>query len=444
MSGIAAARYFQRIKKPFFVFDTRDTPSGKETLDELSYCQASWFGDIDQNLLNQAEKIILSPGVSPENERVRSAIFAGVPVIGDIELFAQLNRSKVIAITGSNGKSTVTDLTYRFLKAAGINAQIGGNFGKPVLDFLPENDADVYVLELSSFQLDTSHSLKPDAAVVLNISEDHMDRYPDFEHYKKSKLTIYHHAKSLVCNFDDKLTYPEENRDSVSFSLKNSGSKYRVENMADQTWLVADGQPIVNVNDLNIVGAQNWSNILAALALVSEAGVEINEKIVNEIKAYSGLPHRFQLIDKRQQTDWINDSKATNVGATCAALDSIDGDYYSQVVLIAGGDSKGSDLSVLKDIFQKKVNYCIFMGRDAERFTNLVDKSKYQLAKDMDDAVSIARGYLLRGSKTECQENNSSPGRNLVLLSPACASLDMYRNFEVRGDAFTHAVRNCA
>ena len=208
MSGSAAARYLQRINQAFFVVDTRTNPSGKNEVVNLPNCKASFFGDIPQDILNRSKQIILSPGVSPNIDAIRLARKNNVDIVGDIEIFSQQSKNKIVAITGSNGKSTVTDLTYRMLKAAGINVEIGGNFGVPVLDFLPHDPADIYVLELSSFQLDTTSSLKADIAVVLNVSEDHMERYDSFEDYRKSKLSIFNGAKKRIVNADDKFTWP--------------------------------------------------------------------------------------------------------------------------------------------------------------------------------------------------------------------------------------------
>ncbi len=441
LSGISTARYLQKTKQDFFVVDTRENPPGKDLVREMSCCQSYYFGFIPTAKLNNASMIILSPGVSPKITEIKTAKDNGVKVIGDVELFVTQTTKKIIAITGSNGKSTVTDLTYQLLLAAGLKAKIGGNFGIPVLDFLPEDDAEIYVLELSSFQLDTLSSLKADVAVVLNITEDHMDRYENFAEYIQSKLSIFHGAKKLIANADEPLTFAGIKNEVVLFSLNNSSAKYHLQSEQANKALSCDGSSIINVSQLTLSGKHNWSNVLASLAILNELGVAISLPVLNCLKNYQGLEHRFQLVLRKDNVDWINDSKATNVGATQAALESVDMDYYTKVFLIAGGDAKASDLSPLKKSLTEKISTMILIGKDAKKLAELLPSDKIVFSTDMRNAVKQA--YLL--IKQEINNLNLEHRQNnyLVLLSPACASLDMYKNYEFRGQAFIEAVKEC-
>jgi len=439
LSGISAARYFQKIGKPFFVVDSRSNPPNKEQLEALSFCQGRYFGEMPQAELNNASMIVVSPGVALDSEPLLNAQKTGVELIGDVELFCRQSTKKRIAITGSNGKSTVTDLTYRLLRAAGIDACIGGNFGVPVLDFLPQDSAEVYVLELSSFQLDTTRTLNADAAVLLNISEDHMDRYPDFETYCNSKLSVFDGATIKLVNADDKQATGGAPDSAIEMSLSNTKCRYHLLTQGENAWLVCNGKKIVNTAELSLSGKYNWGNALTALAILSELDVALDEPVLSVLKNYSGLAHRFQKVGESDSVEWINDSKATNVGATLAALNSIDATKFSPIILIAGGDAKGGDLSPLGPVLDEKVAQLILIGKDASSLAALVRPEQSQLADSMRDAV--ARAYqFIRARENAAKQ---SQGKAMVLLSPACASLDMFKDFAARGDAFTAAVREC-
>lgn len=438
-SGISAARYLQRTNQLFFVIDTRQNPPGKNEVKDLSCCQEVFCGDIPQQKLNESSEIILSPGVSLKTKAIQIAINHGVKVLGDIEIFARETNKKIIAITGSNGKSTVTELTHHLLCAAGINAKIGGNYGIPVLDYLPEDKPDVYVLELSSFQLDTTTSLHADVATVLNVSEDHMDRYSDLNEYRDSKLKIYSGAKKIIVNFDNRLTYPHKTQSQVSFSSQSNSAEYYLQKEKQNYWLNCNGQPVISTHDLGITGKHNWCNALVSIALLLELGINLSSNVLNALKQYKGMPHRFQLIFQAKNVDWINDSKATNAGATLAALESIDKNYYSTVILIAGGDAKGNDLEPLKKQVKEKVDGLILMGKDADLFKSMLPSNQIVIAKDMQQAVVHANNFI--NKKIKDQNNNS---RTIVLLSPACSSLDSYKNFEQRGTKFVEMVKECA
>jgi len=435
-SGLSCARYFDRISQPYYLVDSRNLPPVQAQVDKLSFCQGIAFGTIDDSLLENCEQLVVSPGVALTTNFVVKAIKAGVDVCGDVELFARICNKPIVAITGSNGKSTVTDLADQLINAANINCQKGGNIGLPVLDFLPEMSADIYVLELSSFQLDTTESLKAEVAVCLNVSEDHMDRYPAFNDYVKSKQKIFNGAHFSIFNRDDSLTYPSSiSSESVwSFSLlepENNDERISyLKKENKENLLVVNHQSILLAKKLNVTGKHNWTNVLACLTILKCLDIKITEQVLNQLIAYKGLKHRFQLISRKNNCEWINDSKATNVGATVAALNSLDLSVNQKVTLIAGGDSKQSDLTPLIKPFNNIVDHLILMGVDAKKIAQLPIQARPYFVDDMNQAVSKANELIEQG--------------DIVLLSPACASLDMYSSFEARGDAFIEAVRECA
>lgn len=442
-SGVSAARYLEKTQQSFFVIDTRENPPGKHELETMTYCQQAYFGEFSQRDLNHAAMIIVSPGISPKISALASARQAGVKVIGDIELFVKNTDKKIVAITGSNGKSTVTDLTHRLLVAAGMNAKIGGNYGIPALDYLPDDSADIYVLELSSFQLDTAPSLRADVGAILNISEDHMDRYENFEEYRQSKLSLVNNAKVIIANADDKAIDVKSDSPVILFSSKiksENVTPYAVSYKHNQYMLTANEQPLVMVDDLQLSGNHNWSNVLACLAILEALNVKPNQAVMKALKDYQGLPHRFQLVSRKDNIDWVNDSKATNVGATQAAINSTDHKVYSCIILIAGGDAKGSDLQPLKASLSK-VSYVILMGKDAKQFEKLIEAKKVCFVETMQAAVHQAKAYI--DTYKQMSTSNESD-KVMVLLSPACSSLDMYKNFEARGQSFIDAVKECA
>ncbi len=444
-SGISAARYLERTQQDFFVVDTRKNPPGQSEVKVMSYCQQSYFGEFPQNELNDALMIIVSPGVSTQLPSLILARQAGVNIIGDVELFVKNTNKKIVAITGSNGKSTVTDLTYRLLVSAGINAKIGGNYGIPVLDYLPDDLADIYVLELSSFQLDTTPSIQADVAVVLNISEDHMDRYASFEDYRQSKLSLVKNAKTIIANADDEAIEVKSDSPVLWFSSKvkkaSSNNDYAVSRKNNEYVLTGKDQLLVMADELQLSGNHNWSNVLACLAVFEALNIELNEQVIEQLKSYQGLPHRFQLVCRKDNVDWVNDSKATNVGATQAALNSIDHNMYSLIILIAGGDAKESDLQPLEEPLSK-VDHLILMGKDAKQFEALIDSKKVCFVETMQLAVSQAKTFVDNYQQTSGLSKDSN--KIIILLSPACSSLDMYKNFEVRGQSFIDAVKECA
>lgn len=404
------------------IVDSRLTPPGADWLKANAAHLVTHFGNLDEAALDKSDMIIISPGLSLETPAVAHAINKGIEVIGDIELFARLNTKPVVAVTGSNGKSTVVTLAYEVLKVAGYNVALGGNIGTPVLDLLSD-EFDIYVLELSSFQLDTTRSLKPISAAVLNISEDHLDRYDSYQAYINSKLSIYKHSQCIVFNEDDKLTQPIDIEGKVKKSFGNYQGDYHLAQHASHTYFMVDNEAFLPVSTLAVVGKHNYLNTLAVMALLSPFNIS-KAHYETALKEFSGLAHRCQFVAQLAGVKYFNDSKATNVGATIAAIDSLATDSENLIV-IAGGDAKGADLDPLKPYIEKHVKALICFGRDGSQLAALTNKSK--LVNDMQEAVALAKVLSCTG---DC-----------VLLAPACASIDMYTNYMQRGDDFVQCVK---
>jgi UDP-N-acetylmuramoylalanine--D-glutamate ligase len=382
------------------------------------------LGELQGDKLSQADLIVVSPGVDLNTPAIQYAIESGVRVIGDIELFAQFNSCPVIAITGSNGKSTVTHLVADMCKAAGKKVLMGGNIGVPVLDLL-EQSADVIVLELSSFQLETTYSLKPLVATVLNISEDHLDRHGNLTSYQQIKLSLYQHCQFMVCNRDDVLSYPVNAKATISYGLSPSSSGFSWDN--DNACILLDGKIFLDSERCLLVGAHNMLNIQAAAALAKVFGID-DHSIRQGAQHFGGLPHRCQTVSMFNNVRWINDSKATNVGATLAAINGLVSNLEGKLILIAGGEGKGADFSVMSKCFTQAVGLLITLGKDGDKIAALhTNNVKVQTIQE---AVLVAAKHSQAG--------------DIVLLSPACASLDMFVSYQQRGDCFAQAVQGLA
>ena len=374
--------------------------------------------------LLKADLVVISPGVDPSAKAIQRAVEQGIEVIGDVELFARFNTVPVIAITGSNGKSTVTCLVAEMLNCAGKKALMGGNIGKPVLSLLNQ-EAEYLVLELSSFQLETVTSLKPIAASILNICEDHLDRHLAFEAYKSAKHKIYENAENRIYNRDDPNTVPNDPDERFSFGLSESNIGYSWDKSSQS--ILRDGTPLLRAEESALSGIHNMLNIQAAMALTDCANIK-PEAIKQAVKQFTGLAHRFETVSRHKNVSWINDSKATNVGATLAAIESLSARTSGKLILIAGGDGKGADFSVLQTILLESVDLLVTLGKDGPSIAALKPGS-IQVAS-LEEAVSFANSIV--------NEND------IVLLSPACASLDMFDNYQHRGNVFASAVRGLA
>ncbi|GAA59155.1 UDP-N-acetylmuramoylalanine--D-glutamate ligase [Pseudoalteromonas sp. BSi20652] len=403
------------------VVDSRANPPGIDWLKEHAPILDTHFGDLDDAELCSSDMIIISPGLSLKIPAVADAINADVEVIGDVELFARINTKPVVAVTGSNGKSTVVTLAYDVLKEAGYKVALGGNIGTAVLDLL-NDDFDVYVLELSSFQLDTTTSLKPISATVLNVSEDHLDRYDSYQAYIDSKLSIYNFAELIIVNADDSQTHPVERDTAPQINFGAQQGDYHLALHNGETHFIVKGEAFLPVSTLRVVGKHNYLNTLAVMALLSPFAVS-KEQYKNALGQFNGLAHRCQFVAELNGVKYFNDSKATNVGATIAAIDSLASDGENLVV-IAGGDAKGADLNALKPYIEQHVKALICFGKDASDLAAITNKS--YLTNNMEEAVTLA--------------NVLSSTGNIVLLAPACASIDMYNNYMQRGDDFIQCV----
>lgn len=420
LTGLSCVDFFLARGVTPRVMDTRQVPPG---LDNLPEAVERHLGSLNDEWLLNADLIIASPGMALAHPSLSAAADAGVEIIGDIELFCREAQAPIVAITGSNGKSTVTTLVGEMAKAAGVSVGVGGNIGLPALMLL-DAEKELYVLELSSFQLETTYSLRAKAATVLNVTEDHMDRYPfGLQQYRAAKLKIYENADVCVVNADDALTMPVRGADARCVSFGIDVGDYHLNHQQGDTWLRVKGEKILNAKEMKIVGRHNYTNALAALALADAVGLPRSSSL-KALTTFTGLAHRFQLAYDHNGVRWINDSKATNVGSTEAALNGlhIDGTLH----LLLGGDGKSADFSPLNRYLQGDRIRLYCFGRDGAELAALRPEVAEQ-TNTMEDAMRII------ASKVQ-------PG-DMVLLSPACASLDQFKNFEQRGDVFTRLAK---
>lgn len=428
ITGLSCARFLARRDVSLRLIDDRHAPPLLDTFRKEFADIDIHLGRFDEAALHDITTLLLSPGVSRQHPFVQLALQRNIEVIGDIELFARHVNAPVIAITGSNGKSTVTTLVGELLKHAGKNVRVGGNLGTAALDLLQNSmtnshGPDFYVLELSSFQLESTESLAPRAAVILNVSADHMDRYADIEAYAASKARIYRRAEHVIVNKDDAVVAAIAKSSPgrrTAFTIHTPGEdEFGLIEKGDNVFLALGDQLLIAAGELRLEGRHNWANALAALALVQSAGISVNQ-VLPALRDFAGLPHRCQWVAEYDNVRWINDSKATNIGAASAAIGSMPG----SIVLIAGGDGKGADFSELRDTVKGKVKAAVLLGRDAALLeAALRDVTTCVRAENMQAAVEQAAGL-------------ATPG-DTVLLAPACASLDMYTNYMARGDDFS-------
>jgi len=427
-TGYSVARYLLERGVVVSVTDTRAVPP------ELSRLRAAYpqvlvrCGGLDERLLQDATLVVVSPGLASHGGFFDAARARGLAIVGDIELFARATRAPVVGITGTNGKSTVTTLLAQMAARAGVTVRAGGNLGAPALDLLDEA-AGLYVLELSSFQLESTDSLALKAATVLNVTPDHMDRYPDLAVYAAVKARIYARCDTAVINLDDPLvaamggSAPRR----LSFSLRAGvGADYALEQRDGDWQLMRRGQPLLALREMRIGGMHNAANALAALALGEALGLP-DAAMLEELQQFPGLAHRTQWVADVRGVRYVNDSKGTNVGATVAAVAGMTG----PLLLIAGGDGKGQDFTPLRAAFAGKVRRVLLIGRDAPALAAaLAGVCELEFCADLAAAVAAAARAARAG--------------DTVLLSPACASLDMFRDYAHRGTVFTEAVRGLA
>lgn len=426
-TGLSCARFLANRGISFAMTDSRGNPPMLETIRREFADVVTSPGGLDEDLLLHAGTILLSPGIAPDEPALRAARRAGIDMFGDVELFCRHAHAPVIAITGSNGKSTVTTLLAGMARAAGRKTAVGGNLGTPALDLLQQQDAEVFVLELSSFQLESAVSLNAVAAVVLNISEDHMDRYGSLQEYSKAKARIYSGDGIMILNRDDPLVMAmqQPQRSCITFGLDEpANNDYGIRVEDDRHWLVQGNTRIIAADELFISGAHNQANALAAMALAEV--LQIPRDVVCEVlRTFHGLPHRCQWVADIDGVRWINDSKGTNVGAASAAVTGLSNNR--NIVLLAGGVGKGADFSPLAEVAEKHVRAAILIGRDAPLLRRVLEKHVPVI-----DAIGIREAVQAAARVAQAGD--------IVLLSPACASQDMFADYRARGDVFTRAV----
>ncbi|WP_040261834.1 UDP-N-acetylmuramoyl-L-alanine--D-glutamate ligase [Pseudomonas massiliensis] len=427
-SGMSLVRFLAKQGVAFAVADTRENPPELATLRQAFPQVEVRCGELDPEFLCRASELYVSPGLALATPALAEAAARGVRLSGDIDLFARHARAPIVAITGSNAKSTVTTLVGEMAQAAGKRVAVGGNLGTPALDLLAE-DVELYVLELSSFQLETTHQLNAQVATVLNLSEDHMDRYSGMPAYHLAKHRIFRGARHVVINRQDALTRPLLRDDMTLSSFGLDGpdfNSFGIVEEAGARYLARGRERLLAVTELKVRGAHNQANALAALALGSAAGLPM-ASMLDALRGFSGLAHRCQWLRERNGVSWYDDSKATNVGAALAAIRGLGEDIDGKLVLVAGGDGKGAEFADLRRPVSQYCRAVVLLGRDAERLAAALDPElpRYHVA-DLDAAVA------------RCAQL-AQPG-DAVLLSPACASLDMFRNYEERGRLFAQAV----
>ncbi|PVY78824.1 UDP-N-acetylmuramoylalanine--D-glutamate ligase [Tamilnaduibacter salinus] len=426
-TGLSCLRYLVDQGRSVAVADSRSAPPGLETVQrdypdvpvQCGAFDADWFAGFNE--------LVVSPGVSIQTPAIRHAREHGAVIRGDIDLFSEAAEAPILAITGSNGKTTVTTLVGEMARAAGKRVAVGGNIGTPALELLSP-EVDVYVLEVSSFQLETTDKLGADVATVLNVSDDHMDRYPSKMAYFEAKQRIYNGCRQPVVNLDDALSIPLA-RDDLRFLCfgfhRINPETFSTRDDEGHLWITYGFDNLIRSDELKLLGTHNLSNVMAALAIGFAAGFPM-DTMLQVARDFPGLPHRCQRVADIRGVTWVNDSKGTNVGATVAALSSLQ-PADGRIVLIAGGDGKGADFSPLVRPVRESCRHLILMGCDAQRLGDaLSDIVTVSYVDTMDEAVSEAARIACAGDR--------------VLLSPACASLDMYEDYQVRGDAFVRAV----
>ena len=425
-TGFSVAKFLHQQAIPFAVIDSRDKPPLNDALLEEYPDTPVFTGGFDKAAFEVATHLVVSPGVSLQEESIQKSVLSGVRLVSDIDLFACSTRVPVVAITGSNGKSTVTTMLGAMGNASGIKTAIGGNLGIPALDLLDET-VELYVIELSSFQLERTSVLNATVATVLNVSADHMDRHDGIEGYAKEKQNVFSGNGMMVVNEDDPAVKAmvEMGREILRFSVHESVG-FHLEKYLGEMWLMNENQALMRQADLPLEGLHNVANALAALAIGTAVNLKM-EAMCNALRQFKGLSHRMQKVAKLNGVTWINDSKATNVGACIAALEG----YQRKVILIAGGDAKGADMKELIPVVSEKTRFVVLVGKDADKIDTAINGCvpSYRVSS-MKEAVQIA---------AKLAEDGDS-----VLLSPACASIDQYKNYQERGDKFTAAVLDLA
>ena len=426
ITGLSVARFLAAQGQAFVLLDTRSNPPNLEKVQQEFPNVSIVCCELDVDTLLACDEIIVSPGIAIATPAIERAKAAGISVVGDIELFVRAAKAPIVAITGSNTKSTVTTLVGEMAKTAGINVAVGGNLGTPALELLSDS-VELYVMELSSFQLETVTKLNAKVATILNISADHLDRYENMRAYILAKLRVYFGAEHIVVNRKDVLTHPPlaaavkpvyfgGNADFGGFGLIQDGEEFLAKNLT----------PLMATKELKIRGRHNVDNALAALALGDAAGIPM-AAMLSTLKRFGGLRHRCEFVAEKDGVEFYNDSKGTNIGATLAAIQGLARDPQ-QLIVILGGEGKGQNFTELTPALRAINSKAVLIGRDAPVIAEAIgDAVEIIYADSMKDAVRKAFATANSG--------------DAVLLSPACASFDMFKNYEDRGDQFCFAVQ---
>lgn len=425
-TGFSCVNYLVSKNISVIIADSREHPPKLHACREKFPRLPILLGKFTDAVFSQARTIVVSPGVSLEEPCIRKARENGAEIIGDVELFVRAAKAPIVAITGSNGKSTLTTLMGELINHAGKKAVVCGNIGVPVLDCLSLPTPDYYVIELSSFQLDTTYSLKAEVAVVINVSADHMDRYKTFDDYLHSKRHIYDHCRYAVINADEKNIWEEKSfsHPPLSFTLQSPANpnQFGIQN----GYLVQGENKLIKISELLLQQRHNNQNYLAALAMGKILKLPM-KSMLETVKTFGGLPHRCQRVPTKDGVIWYNDSKGTNVGATIAAIESVGQSVSEKIILIAGGDSKAADLTPLQSPVSTYVSDVIVYGKDADRLAEALKMhARVKKVASLQAAVSAARV--------------AAKHQSVVLFSPACSSLDQFKNYEARGEAFVAAI----
>ena len=429
ISGVAAVKFLYEQGYRVAVTDSRELPPGH---DQIPTEVASYFGELNQELLLQADGIVISPALDPRLPEIQAAVAQGIPVVSEIQILRRATDAPIVAITGSNAKSTVTTLLGLMAVNAGKNVAVGGNLGRPALDLL-KDQAELYILELSSFQLETTSNLNAEVAVILNMSEDHLDRHGDMFGYHTAKHRIFQGVKQVVYNRDDSLTRPlvPDQTPMQSFGLNAPDlNQYGIlRDDQNNMWLARGRERLINSRDLYIQGTHNLANALACLALGEAIGLPLDAMLAS-LKTFKGLEHRCEFVQEIDQVRYYNDSKGTNIGASLAAIEGLGQAiemHQGKLVMILGGQAKGQDFKALREAITQYVKTVVLIGEDAELIRNAIEGcAELLFAESLQQAVSI------------CQQQ--AQRNDVVLLSPACASFDMFKGYEQRGHQFVALV----
>ena len=422
ITGLSVARFFSNNNEIFRIADSRKEPSLLKTFQKENLLDDCYMGEWSQSILEDIDEVIISPGIAQSETIVQWIREKKIKLLSDIELFGRYSNAPIIGITGSNGKSTVTQLLGEMALASNLNAVMCGNIGSPVLESISDT-AELYIVELSSYQLDYTSELDLFAGVITNISPDHLDRYENFEAYIASKLSIYPYCENVIINLDESLQSGMAGDSYFAIEKNNSNCIFLARKVGNSYEVLYQDKLLVSSNELLVVGKHNIENLLAALTLGYQFGLPIKE-MIKAAKTFKGLPHRLEFITSINHVDFYNDSKSTNAVSTKTAVNSLL-EKYSQLVLILGGIAKQENYSELIELINEKVETVVLIGDSSKVFSKQLSVPTLKIARSMEEAVGLSKSLIKNGA---------------VVLSPACASFDMFDDFNDRGDQFKHHV----